>query len=409
MRKIFLIGIKDVKIRARDPSSFIMLLVMPLLLILVLGMVFQPLWTSTPFTIDIAVLDEDGGEFSKILLEEVFGSEQLKDIVKIKYAESEEEIINEVNKGKIAVGVIIGEEFSLAILTGEDTQIKILADPEQPIKAGVIKNIVEAFTLEVLKRRIILGTSMGILVAENLINPAEIQQLIPVWLLEIENMEELELIRMDKKTEKRMDKNPMAMEYYAVGMGVMYILFATNAGAETIFQERRNKTLERIKVAPVSEREILGGKLFGIFLIALLQFVMIVFFTRIFYRVNWGDSILGIIIMILSSVLAFSGLSTLLASLTKSEEQIGNIGPALAMIFGFLGGGMWPAFAFPDWLNMVSKFTPNRWAIDGFLKLMYQGGGVISILPEVLVLLGMATIFFSLGVFRLGTKGVKVD
>lgn len=407
MRKIFLIGIKDVKIRARDSSSFIMLLAMPLLLILVLGMVFQPLWTSTPFTIDIAVFNEDGGEFSKILLEEVFGSEQLKDMVKIKYVESEEEIINEVNKGKIAAGVIIGEEFSQAILTGEDTRIKILADPEQPIKAGVVKNIVEAFTLEVLKRRIILGTSMGILVAKNLINPAEIQQLIPVWLSEIENIEEL--IQIDKKTEKRMDKNPMAMEYYAVGMGVMYILFATNAGAETIFQERRNKTLERIKVAPVSEREILGGKLFGIFLIALLQFVMIVFFTRIFYRVNWGDSILGIIIMILSSVLAFSGLSTLLASLTKSEEQIGNIGPALAMIFGFMGGGMWPTSNFPDWLNMASKFTPNRWAIDGFLKLMYQEGGVVSVLPEVLVLLGMAAVFFSLGVFRLRTKGVKVD
>jgi ABC-2 type transport system permease protein len=407
MRKIFLIGVKDVKIRARDLSSFIMLLVMPLVIILLLGIVFQPLWTSTPFTIDIAVLNEDNGEFSKILLEEIFGSEQLKDMVKIKYVESEEEIINKVNEGKIAAGVIIGEEFSQAIIAGENTRIKVLGDPEQTIKAGVVKNIVEAFTLEVLKRRIILGTSIGILVAKNLINPAEIQQLIPVWLSEIENMKNF--ILMDKKTEKRMDKNPLAMEYYAVGMGVMYILFATNAGAETIFQERRNKTLERIKVAPVSEREILGGKLLGIFLIALLQFVIIVFFTRIFFRVNWGDSLLGIIIMILSSVLAFSGLSVFFASLTKSEEQIGNIGPALAMICGFLGGGMWPAFAFPDWLNMVSKFTPNRWAIDGFLKLMYQGGGVVSIFPEVLVLLSMAAVFFSLGVFGLGMKGVKVD
>ena len=81
--------------------------------------------------------------------------------------------------------------------------------------------------------------------------------------------------------------------------------------------------------------------------------LLIVFFTAIFYRVNWGDSLLGIIIMILSSVLAFSGLSTLLASLTKSEEQIGSIGPALAMIFGFLGGSMWPVFEFPDWLNIL--------------------------------------------------------
>ncbi len=407
MRKIFLIGVKDVKIRARDPSAFIMLLVMPLLLILVLGMVFQPLWTSTPFIIDIAVLDEDRGDFSKILLEEVFGSEQLRDMIKIQFMESEEEIINEVNKGKIAAGVIIGEGFSQAILKGEDTRIKILGDPEQTIKAGVIKNIVESFTLEVLKRRIILGTSIGILVSENLINPAEIQPLISVWLSDVENMNESILI--DKKTEKKMTKNPLAIEYYAVGIAVMYLLFATNAGAETIFQERRNKTLERIKVAPVSEREILGGKLFGIFLIALLQFVMIIFFTAIFYRVSWGDSLLGIVIMIFFSVLAFSGLSTLLASLTKSEEQIGNIGPALSMIFGFLGGSMWPISAFPDWLNIISKFTPNRWAIDGFSKLMYQEGGIISIFPEVFVLLLMALIFFSLGVLRLRIKGVKVD
>lgn len=407
MKKIFLIGVKDVKIRARDPSAFIMLLVMPLLLILVLGMVFQPLWTSTPFIIDIAVLDEDGGEFSKILLEEVFGSEQLRDMIKIQFMESEEEIINEVNKGKIAAGVIIGEGFSQTILKGEDTRIKILGDPEQTIKAGVIKNIVESFTLEVLKRRIILGTSIGILVSENLINSAEIQPLISVWLSDIENMNAP--IQIDKKTEKKMTKNPLAIEYYAVGIAVMYLLFATNAGAETIFQERRNKTLERIKVAPVSEREILGGKLFGIFLIALLQFVMIIFFTAIFYRVSWGNSLLGIVIMIFFSVLAFSGLSTLLASLTKSEEQIGNIGPALSMIFGFLGGSMWPISAFPDWLNIISKLTPNRWAIDGFSKLMYQEGGIISIFPEVFVLLLMALIFFSLGVLRLSIKGVKVD
>lgn len=60
------------------------------------------------------------------------------------------------------------------------------------------------------------------------------------------------------------------MEYYAIGMVVMYLLFATDAGASTIFEEKRTKTFDRIKVAPASEKEILGGKLFGIFLVALL-------------------------------------------------------------------------------------------------------------------------------------------
>jgi len=38
------------------------------------------------------------------------------------------------------------------------------------------------------------------------------------------------------------------------------------------------------------------------------------------------------------------------------------------MILGFVGGSMWPIFIFPNWLNAISKFTPNRWAIDGFLN-----------------------------------------
>ncbi len=404
MRKMFLIGVKDVRIRARDRASFIMLLAMPLILILVLGMVFQPLWTDKPFTINIAVLDEDEGEISNVLINDVFGSNELKDMIKICFVKSEEEIIKSINKGEIAAGVVIEKGFSESIVKGENTKINVYGDPEQTIKAGVVKNIVESFTLEVLKRRIIVETALGFLHSENLIQPSEIQSLISTWLSEIESKENLVLV--NKETEKKDTKNPLAMEYYAVGMGVMYLLFATNSGAETIFTEKRIKTFDRIKVTPVSEKEIIGGKLFGIFLVALLQFVIIIIFTSIFYRVSWGESIPGIILMTLSSVLAFSSVSILLASFAKSEEQIGNIGPALSMIFGFLGGAMWPVFTFPKWMNIASKLTPNRWALDGFFNLMYDGGGVISILPYALVLLGMASIFFSIGVFRLKLKEV---
>ena len=404
MKKIFFIGLKDVKIRARDRASFIMLLAMPLILILVLGIVFQPLWTNKPFTINVAVFNGDKGEFSKILIEDVFGSTELKDMIKIQFLKSEEEIVKEVREGKFAAGIVIKKGFSESIMKGENTKIEVYGDPEQTIKAGVVKNIVESFTLEVLKRRIMMETALHFLRSENLIKPSEIQKLVPQWLSEIENKDDL--VSVSKETEKKNRKVPLAMEYYAVGMGIMYLLFATNSGAETIFEEKRIKTFDRIKVAPVSEREILGGKLFGIFLVAFLQFVIIIIFTSIFYKVNWGNSILGIIIMVLSAVLAFSGLSTLLASLTKSEEQIGGIGPALAMILAFLGGAMWPVFTFPKWMNIASKFTPNRWALDGFFKLMYDGGGVISILPYAFVLLIMASIFFFIGVFRLRLKGV---
>ena len=404
MKKIFFIALKDLKLRARDFYAFILLLVMPLVLILVLGIVFKPMWTSTPFVIDMGVVDFDNGEFSKILINDVFNSDDLKSMLNITLLDSEAEAKDRINQGKLAAVVILNRGFSDAIMSGKDANIEVLADPEQPIKSGVVKSIVESYTLEVLKRRTMIETFLGTIAPYSSVNPKDLQKMIPEWLNEIEN--EKDIILVKSSTENKSTNEIPAMGYYAVGMAVMYLLFATNSGAESIFEERRLKTYDRIRTTPVSENILFGGKLLGIFLVAFVQFLIIVLFTTLFYGVSWGKSLTGIFILMVSSVLAFSGFSTLFASIAKSEEQIGNIGPALSMIFGFLGGGMWPAFLFPQWMNVVSKFTPNRWALDGFLKLMESNANFVQVLPQCGVLLMMAFFFFLIGTLRLKAKGV---
>ena len=404
MKKIFFIAVKDLKIRARDFYAFILLLVMPLVLILVLGIVFKPMWTSTPFVIDMGVVDFDNGEFSKILINDVFDSDDLKSMLNITFLDSEAEAKDRINQGKLAAVVILNRGFSDAIIKGESASIEVLADPEQSIKSGVVKSIVESYTLEVLKRRTMIETFLGTVAPYSSVNPRDIQKMIPEWLKEIENEKDIVLVK--SSTEKKSTNEIPAMGYYAVGMAVMYLLFATNSGAETIFEERRLKTYDRIRTAPVHENVLFGGKLLGIFLVAFVQFLIIVIFTALFYGVSWGKSLPGIFILMISSVLAFSGFSTLFASIAKSEEQIGNIGPALSMIFGFLGGGMWPAFLFPQWMNVVSKFTPNRWALDGFLKLMESNANFAQVLPQCGVLVMMALLFFLIGTLRLKARGV---
>jgi len=404
MKKIFFIAIKDLKLRARDFYAFILLLVMPLVLILVLGIVFKPMWTSTPFVIDMGVVDFDNGEFSKILINDVFDSDDLKSMLNITFLDSEAEAKDRINQGKLAAVVILNRGFSDAIMAGENASIEVLADPEQSIKSGVVKSIVESYTLEVLKRRTMVETFLGTVAPYSSVNPQDIQKMIPEWLKEIENEKDIVLVK--SSTEKKSTNEIPAMGYYAVGMAVMYLLFATNSGAETIFEERRLKTYDRIRTAPVHENVLFGGKLLGIFLVAFVQFLIIVIFTALFYGVSWGKSLSGIFILMISSVLAFSGFSTLFASIAKSEEQIGSIGPALSMIFGFLGGGMWPVFLFPQWMNVVSKFTPNRWALDGFLKLMESNANFAQVLPQCGVLVMMALLFFLIGTLRLKARGV---
>ena len=405
MKKILLIGFKDLKIRSRDFNAFIGILIMPLIIIFILGLVFQPLFTSKPFIIDTAIVNFDNDYISNILINDVFKSEELSKIIKLVYLNDEIELRDGINKGKYAAGIIINNNFTKNILDGKEDKIIILADPEQTIKSSVIKNIVDSFVLEVLKRRVVFDVTIKTFLKENLIKQEEINSLIDQFSKDIENVKsKINLKILNEKKEE--SREIVAMDYYAVGMGVMYLLFAANNGTESIFEEKRKGTHQRLYTMPIKDNIIISGKIFGIFLLTLTQFTLIILITKFFYKVHWGNSIFGLIIMVISSVLCFSGLSIFLASLMKSESQIGSLGPAVSLILGFAGGGMFTVYTFPDWLNMISKITPNRWAIDGFFKLMFDYGNTIDILPYAFILLLMTAIFYLMGltIFRLKEK-----
>jgi len=405
MKKIFLIGFKDLKIRSRDFNAFIGILLMPLILIFMLGIVFQPLWTSKPFIVDTAVVDLDNDYISDILIKDVLKSQELSKIVNLVFLNDENELRESISKGKYAAGIIINKDFTKNIISGKDDKIIILADPEQAIKASVIKNIVDTFTLEVLKRSVVIDITAKILLKESLIKKEDINYLTNEWSKEIENLKsKIEIKFLNEKSEE--SRTIVAMDYYAVGMGVMYLLFAANNGTESIFEEKRKGTYQRLFIMPLKKNYIFLGKIFGVFLLTITQFILIILITKFAYKVNWGNSFYGLVVMVLSSVLCFSGLSIFLASLMKSEGQIASIGPAVSLILGFTGGGMFPVFTFPPWLNTISKFTPNRWAIDGFFKLMFDKGNLIDILPYASILFLMTIIFYLTGltIFRLKEK-----
>jgi len=196
-------------------------------------------------------------------------------------------------------------------------------------------------------------------------------------------------------------KVPRALDYYAVGMALLYLIFTANTGTEAMLEEKRQHTLWRVLSTPTSSSQILLGKLVGIFAIAALQFAMIIVLTRALYHVNWGASVPAVIVMAVATVLAGAGLSTLIAALARTPEQAGSIGPAVALVYSLLGGTMWPVFTMPAWLNSVSRLTFTRWSIEGFTSLMVNGGGVSTILRPIGVCLGMAAAFLLISVTML--------
>ncbi len=62
---------------------------------------------------------------------------------------------------------------------------------------------------------------------------------------------------------------------------------------------------------------------------------------------------------------------------------------------------MAPLEVFPDTARTIAHVTPHAWANDAFSKLLRHGGDVVTVLPQIAVLLGFATAAIALAVWQL--------
>ena len=393
--KFWHIAIKDLKVRVRDKSAFVVLLIIPMVMIIILGTVFN--WAGSSFTANLTLVDLDRGDMAKRLTQDVFASPQLKDLLIVTSVSTEAEARTLVQQGKTGAAVIIPAGFSNGVAAGTKVAITVLGNPETATQAGVIRNVVESFTAEVQRRQLAASIAVQTLQQSGAIPQERMREAIGSVMDEVGTSQQTGTVFVKTTTQEGL-KVPRALDYYAVGMALLYLIFTANTGTEGMLEEKRQHTLSRVLATPTSRSQVLLGKLVGVFVIASLQFAMIIALTRLLYGVNWGASVPAVIVMATASVLAGAGLSTLIAALARTPEQAGSIGPAVALVYSLLGGSMWPVYNMPAWMNSVSRLTFTRWSVEGFTSLMVNGGGVMSILRPVGVCLAMAAAFLLISV-----------
>ncbi len=399
--KALFIAFKDLAIRARDRRSAIVLLVMPMALIFILGLVFNPLWRGTAEIqrIPVVVVDNDRGEIARLLVEQVLTTGEIGRLVHVDRAGQAATARDLVLHGRRAAGLVIPEGFSRAVMTGRPTRLTLYTDPAQSIRAGIVHSIVSRFAAEIVKRQVAITVAAETLIVERVMPPNRVLAAIPDWLKDVQKFVDRQAVAIaeERGTGPRF---PAAINYYAIGMGVMYILFGVSMASQSILVERREGTLARLRTTPTGAGDIVGGKLLATFLTGLLQFSLLVIFTRAFYGVKWGSPSL-LFLMVTATALAAAGLGTFVAALARTPESAEAIAPAVILPMSFLGGSMWPIYVMPPWLDLASRLTFNRWALDGFLVIMTGATAPAAIAQPVLVLLAMAAVFLTIGTRRL--------
>lgn len=416
MRKLLLIGLKDLTLMFRDRAALTFMLLAPFLLTIGMGFVTGRFSGNSSGISDIPVVivNLDQGELGNAL-EDVFLSADLADLLEPTASDSPEAARQLIDSDQASAAVIIPEGFTRSIIPAQGTmfspnavapqavQIEVYANPSRPTGAGIVKAIVDEFVSRVEEGRVSGMTSILGLLQSGLLNPQNAESEARAL---FKNVEETESTAITLKTDK---EGAAAMEfdllaYFAPGMALMFLMFTVSYGGRSILAERAQGTLPRLMISPTHTAQVLGGKVLGIFFMGVAQVGILILASTVFFQVKWGDP-LGIIVLILAAVFGAAGWGMLITALARTPAQVASTGSAVMLIFGILGGSFINLEVMPSFIRLISNITPNKWGLDGFTTLAL-GGTLKNLTEPVTALLIMGAVLFGVAVLIFNRSGI---
>jgi ABC-2 type transport system permease protein len=409
MKKLFLIGLKDVKLIFRDPAALLLMLAAPFALTLGLGFVTGQFGGSEGGigNIPVAIVNQDGGDLGNTLVE-VFQSEDLSDLVTVTVLDDPAEAYRQVDDDLLAAAILIPAGFSDSVVSdvpGEAVQLQIYGNPTRPTGVGVVKTILEEFVNRLEVARVGGTVIVTQLVTSGIVQPEQAGALGAAYSQQqAASLAEGGVITLTSNVaaEATVNFNPLA--YIAPGMALMFLMYTASNAGRTLLIERDQGTLPRLLVSPTASAQVLGGKIFGVYLTGVAQMLILILASTLFFQLKWGDP-LGVLALVLAAVFGATGWGLVITALAKRPGQVAAIGSALMLTFGILGGSFIDLSVMPAWVQFVSKITPNAWGLDGFTTLAL-GGGLKLLGTPVLALFVMGLVLFVIALAVFNRRGM---
>ena len=415
MKKILLIGLKDLKLAFRDRTALVLMLLAPFLLTVGLAFVtgrFSGNSSTGLSDIPVLIINQDGGVLGDALVE-VFGSPELAELISMTVVDDPDAARQQVIEDQAAAVVTIPPGFTDSIIpaqgtvpSGEVVEINLLANPARPTSSGIVQTIVESFIGQVELGRI--GGEVAI------ISMLEARLLAPdPEALEAAGraMGEAQVEGSGSETAITVNKVSLGEEpvefdilaYLAPGMALMFLMFTVSYGGRSFLVERAMGTLPRLLVTPTTTVQVLAGKLLGTYLTGVAQIAILIGASGLIFGVQWGNP-LGVAALILATVAGATGWGLILTAIARTPGQVSSIGTTMMLMFGILGGSFISLDNLPGGLQWISRMTPNSWGLDGFTTLAL-GGGLEDLVQPLAALLVMGAVLFGIAAVIFNRRG----
>ena len=417
MEKVLYLAIKDLRVILSDKGNVFWVFGFPVFMALLFGAIYSGAG-SEPSGIKIAVVDEDNTEFSGSYKSKLESYEALE----IVYL-PEDEAIEQVRKGKLAAVVFLKKGFGdgfEAMFNSDEPRLEMAKDPSRKMESGYLQGLLAKAQFEAL--------------GDKSEDKEWMRQQVKLMRDDVENDNELDsaqrktysdffnsfdtllsdvndrgfgagldggLLNIAERDIIRENDKPLTSFQNTLSQTILWgMLTCTVTFAISIVKERTHGTFARLRIGPLGNAHILGGKGLGCFMTCIFTICTLFIIAKTVFDTPIGSLFL-FILAALCTVLCFVGLMMFISTWGRTEQSVGAAGYATIVIMAMLGGVTFPVAFMPSWLRPFSQVIPAKWSIMALEGAIWRNFSLAEMISPCLILLATGLGAFLLGVFML--------
>lgn len=395
MRAALVIALKDLRQRLRDRSMIVIAFAAPLGLALIVSAAFGGGFSGS-FDATYAVVDGDRSEISRAFTEQVLRSPELRDQITVEDAASVEEARRRVAADEVSAAFVIPSGFGDAVAASRRESVTVLTNPDAPIGSEVAQAIAAAYTRQLNASRISVLTAVRAGAA-----PPSPQTTAELAAAAAQGRMPVQLVDGSVAVTE-----VSGASYFGPAMAVFFLFFTTSFAARSLLAERELGTMPRVLAAPIAPWAIIVGKALTGFVVGLLSLTVMFVTFGVLLDVDWGDP-LTLAALSVATVLAVMGVTALVQSFARTQEQADSYSSMAAVFLALIGGSFFPLFEMPDLVQRISMIAPNAWALRGFTDVVYDGATLPDLGRNFAVILAFAAVTGTVAVLRARRRGLR--
>lgn len=339
----------------RDPSSILIAVVLPLILLFLMGYAISLDSKNIP----IGMVVEKSSKYTQSLVNAFKSSPSFN----VKISQNRRDFKDSIQKGDVRAIIVIPSTFAKDLVTNS-LKIQIITDGTEPNIAGYVQK----YSNE-------------------------------VWLNWMQQ-EGFDKKNMNSSVELRSRywfNAPLYSRYFLLpgSIAIILTLIGTLLTALVVAREWERGTMEAIMSTPITIIELLLGKLFPYYVLGMISLIICVSITLTWFDIPFRGSYW--LLFVTSSAYLFSALSLGLLISTLAKNQF--VAAQAALIVGFLPALLLSGFLFqissmPWWLQYITHIISARYFIVILQTLFLSGDVYEIIITNLIYMLVLGSVFF---------------